>query len=141
MKILFLANCNPAKPVKEGNKYAFFRYWPDGKAELNVLGTFKVPFYSDLEKMCLKFYFLQSCAAYFFQFKYDLIMVHGTQSAVFLALLRSLIPIKYPPMVVFDIEAFGRIKNGFKYSFLKKAVKSIDLVTFPPKTVPLESRI
>jgi hypothetical protein len=99
--------------IREGEKYWFFKDWPDPEAEVKVIDYCRIPLLHHIERFWLKFYILQALKALFQMRKYDLIISHGAQSGVLLAFIRSLLGIKSPPHVIIDVGCFngGREKR------------------------------
>ncbi|MGQ9846697.1 MAG: glycosyltransferase family 4 protein [Bacteroidales bacterium] len=117
-KINFLEKDNDAiqPPDKfiRGQKYWFFRYWPDQNIEVNVIDYSSLPLLHNLEKDIFKFYISQAISALSNNLKkYDLIISHSAQSAVLLAFIRSLQGKKYPPHIVIDPASFNGGRNNF----------------------------
>ncbi|MEO0137440.1 MAG: glycosyltransferase family 4 protein [candidate division WOR-3 bacterium] len=114
----------PDKLVK-GQKYWFFRYLPDD-LQVDLIDFSKLPLIHFLEKNCFKFYTIQAIRALMVRKKYDLIISHSAQSAVFFAFLRSLIGEKMPPHLVIDPASFnGGRDNFFELLPIKVAACSI----------------
>jgi glycosyltransferase involved in cell wall biosynthesis len=112
--------------IKEGEKYWFFKDWPDSNAQVEVMDFCKLPLLHHIERFWLKFYVVQAIKALFVMRKYDLIISHGAQSGVLLAFIRSLLNIKSPPHIIIDVGCFngGRNKRRELLS-LRLAVRSI----------------
>ena len=105
----------PDKFIK-GQKYWFFRYWPDQNINIDVIDYSRLPLLHDLEKHLFKFYIYQAIRSISNNLKgYDLIISHGAQSAVLLAFIRSLQGKKHPPHIVIDPASF----NGGRDNFLE----------------------
>jgi len=124
-KILFLVNWEVKKIpdnksnflqssnyLINGEKYWFFKRWPDKNIEVDVVDFFKIPFFHEIEKKILRFYILQTLKVVPFLNKYDLIMSHGGQSAIFLAFIRSFLGIKDPPHIIIDVGALNGGRNS-----------------------------
>lgn len=106
---------NPDKFIK-GQKYWFFRYWPDQNIEINVIDYSNLPLLHTFEKKFFKFYIYQAIRSISNNLKgYDLIISHGAQSAVLLAFIRSMQGKKKPPHIVIDPASF----NGGRENFLE----------------------
>lgn len=144
MKILMLVNWpinylsknnridgqSPGKVVS-GEKYWFFRHWPDDKVRVDVMDFTKLPLFHYLEKRILKFYIWQSIRALFKAKQYDLIISHGAQSGLLLAFLRGLIRGNMPPHIIIDVGCFnGARDNKWEIAPIKFAAKSLAGVVY-----------
>ena len=121
---MFLANW-PKPDKKIGSDYSFFAHFKT-PPRLRFLGTFKLPLITWLEKHVLKFYVLQPLVAFFLSFKFDLVLAYSTQSGLPLAFLFRLLGRKHPPLLVFDVETFGRPKKGARLALTRYAAEAID---------------
>jgi glycosyltransferase involved in cell wall biosynthesis len=112
--------------VVSGQPYWFFRHWPDSEIQVDVLDIGNMAPIQDFEKKVLRFFVMQSLAAYLKRKKYDLIISHSARSGLVLALLRSLLKERLPPHVVIDVGCFngGRSKPA-ELSLIKKASRSL----------------
>lgn len=128
MKILMLVNwkvhfleedmnsIQPPDKFIKGQKYWFFRYWPDPNTKVDVIDYSRLPLLHGLEKNLFKFYIYQAVRAISNNLKgYDLIISHGAQSAVLLAFIRGMQAKKHPPHIVIDPASF----NGGRENFLE----------------------
>lgn len=136
MKVLFLANWRINKffvdrddiqqpdKIVYNNKYWFFRYWPED-IKVDVIDCY-IPFFHNIEKNLLHFYVVQALKAFPKLEKYDIIISHGAQSAIFLAFIRSLFGIKNPPHILIDVGCLngGRSRQP-ELSLFQFAIKSI----------------
>jgi glycosyltransferase involved in cell wall biosynthesis len=131
MRILVLPDSEPEKIRTEGQKWAFFRHWPEGTYRFDWIGAHVVPFWSRwVEGRILKAFIAQSVVAWFREREYDMVIAHGSRSIVALALLHRLFRRKSPKLVVFDIESLGRPRAGLKLWLVKRAVEALDGVVF-----------
>ena len=121
---------HPANFVINHEKYWFFKYWKRNDVQVDVMGTNSVAFIEHIEKKWLKFYILKPLYAFFIQKNYDIIICFHSQVAILLALLRSLFWIKYPPLVIIDVEGLGRKNNKIISFFLRKAIIYIDHIFY-----------
>lgn len=135
MRILFLPNWTvyqlaednpslqaPDKYVK-GESYWFFRYFTQ-MPEVDIVDIHKGNILHILE-VKLKFYIWQSILAYRKQKKYDIIISHGAQSGVMLALLRCLFGKGRTKHIIFDIGGMnGARAKGFSTRLIQWAMKS-----------------
>ncbi len=143
MKILVLVNWKlnhlehdrldiqpPDKQVR-GQPYWFFRYWPDPDVHVDVLDYSYLPGLHTVEKKYVKFYILQSLRAFFRASSYDLIISHGAQSGVVLAMLRSILGRKLPPHIIIDVGCFngGRDKHA-ELAPIRYSARSLDGIIY-----------
>jgi len=96
----------PPDKYLAGQKYWFFRQWPE-EVNVDVIDYTKIIPFFYFEKNLLKFYIFQSMKALFRKKKYDLIISHGAQSGLVLAFLRRIFGSKEPPHVIIDIGCFN----------------------------------
>jgi glycosyltransferase involved in cell wall biosynthesis len=130
-RILVLPDTEPAKIRTEGQKWAFFRYWPEGTYRFDWIGAHVVPLWSRLvEGRILKAFVAQSVLAWFRESRYDVVVAHGSRSIVVLAFLHRLFHRARPKLVVFDIEALGRPRRGLKLWLIERAAEALDLVIY-----------
>ena len=128
LRILFLANWPaPNRPIDDG--YAFFRHFRT-PPQLRFLGTFRIPIWTWLEKRLLKFYLLQPLVALFLCRRFDVILAYSSQCALPLALLLRLFYKSHPPLVVFDVETFGRPRSGVRLALTRFALSGVDHVVY-----------
>jgi glycosyltransferase involved in cell wall biosynthesis len=126
-KILFLANW-PKSSRASGKAYAFFAHFKK-PPDLSFLGTFNLPLITWFEKTVLKFYILQPLAAFFKSSQFDIVLAYSSQSAVVLGFLFRLFG-RTTPLVVFDVESFGRPTKGIKRGLIRYALKSVTRVVY-----------
>lgn len=116
----------PPDKFVESQKYWFFRYWQSSNVQVDVIDFTKLPFFHYIESKKLKFYIFQCITGLIKSKKYDLIISHGAQSAVFLAFIRSIINKNDPPHIVIDIGCFnGGRDNRTEISLIKFAARSL----------------
>lgn len=115
--------------IRKGEKYWFFRHWPNQSVHVDVLDFCRLPVINHIERWCLKFYVTQALKALPRISQYDLILSHGAQSAVLLAFLRSLVGNHMPPHVIIDVGCFngGRSRRA-EILLLRQAAKSVTAV-------------
>jgi glycosyltransferase involved in cell wall biosynthesis len=128
MRILFCANWN-LKWKGPGRQYAFFSHW-DPKPQVRLLGTFDLGPVTRFEKTRLRFYILAPLAAFFLSFSRDLVIAYSAQVGLPLAFFLRLCFWRRIPLIVFDVESFGRIKKGPGLALLRFASKRIDHVVY-----------
>lgn len=121
----------PPDKFVEGHKYWFFRHWQSSNVQVDVIDCIKLPFFYYIEKEKLKFYIFQSIKGLIRSKKYDLIISHGAQSAVFLAFMRSFINKKDPPHIVIDVGCFNGGRDGkIEISLIKFVARSLAGVVY-----------
>lgn len=137
MKILMLVNWkvhylsedtkeiqSPDKFV-EGQKYWFFRHLGNSSV-IDVIDFTKLPFFHYIESKKMKFYIFQSFRGLIRSKNYDLIISHGAQSGILLAVMRTIINKKCPPHIVIDVGCFnGGRDSKIEISLIKFAAKSL----------------
>ena len=114
MRILFLPNWRvysepgdrqaPDYDVPE-RPYWFFRHFLD-EPEVDVLDAARWPRFG-LEDRLLHFYALQGLEAAVASRRYDVVLAHGSQSAVMLLALARTLRLRLPPVVVIDVGVFN----------------------------------
>ena len=137
MKILMLVNWKieykdtvpegkqPPDYFVKGKDYWFFRYFMN-KPEVDVVDISSFPWLENFEKKKLKFYLSQSLRIIPKLKKYDLVISHGMQSGVVVALWRSLFKTK-TKHIVFDIGSFASASTkGMALKLMQFACRSID---------------
>jgi glycosyltransferase involved in cell wall biosynthesis len=97
--------------LREGEKYWFFKYWPNQQVQVDVLDFCKVPLFNHVERWWLKFYVIQALRALPRLGKYDLIISHGAQSGVLLAFIRSILGRRMPHHLIIDVGCFNGGRN------------------------------
>ncbi len=119
-------NIQPPDFQISGQSYWFFENFPNN-LKIKVLGIGNSWFTNRIEKYYLKFYILQTLIALLQLKKYDVILSHGAQSGIFLALLRKLFRISKPKHILFDIGGFNSAsEKGFKNTLIRYASRSLD---------------
>ena len=142
MNILFIVNwkihylaidsehIQPADKAIVDKPYWFFKYWP-GRHKVDVLDFSRLPVIHRLEKDNLKFFIIQALRAYPRLKHYDLIISHGAQSGVVLALIRQLLGKKHPPHILIDVGCFnGGRDNSHELRLVKYASQSISGIIY-----------
>lgn len=131
INILVLPSINPKSFLRDGQNWAYFKYWPEGSYHIDLIGAFQIPFFSRyIEARYLKFFPIQALKAFFIRNQYDLIVATGSATIVGIAFLRYVIGFKKPKLVVFDVEKFGRKTSGPKLRLIQKTCSSIDLAIY-----------
>lgn len=135
MRVLFLPNWTvfnletdnlslqaPDKNVK-GVDYWFFRYFSK-KPDIDIIDIRKDNILHKLE-VNLKFYIWQGILAFRKQNEYDMVISHGAQSGVMLALMRRVFGKGKAKHVIFDIGGMnGARSSGLSTSLIKFAMKT-----------------
>ncbi len=142
MKILVLVNWRvnslsedssdfqPPDKLFPGGKYWFFKHLKN-KIDVDVIDYTKILPLFYLEKRLLKFYVCQSVRALYRMKNYDLVISHGAQSGLVLALLRAIIGSKFPPHILIDVGCFnGGRDDRLELLPIRMAAKSLRGVIF-----------
>lgn len=142
MKILMLVNwkveytsCAPKDKqppdyVADGEKYWFFRYFPDA-IQADVIDVRSFSAFEHFEKNKLRFYIWQTFRILPRLKHYDVVLSHGMQSGIVLCLLRRMFGKGKYKHIVFDIGAFNSAKeNGKALKLMQFASKSLDGVIY-----------
>ena len=123
------ADKQPPDYYVKGQDYWFFRYFAD-KPQVDVLDISSFPWLERFEKNTIRFYLWQALKAIPKLNKYDLIVSHGMQSGIAIALWRRVFKTK-TKHVVFDIGSFASAsESGFALKLMQFASKSIDGVIY-----------
>lgn len=108
-----------------GQKYGFFRHWPENNLKIDVIGYKKFPLLSIIEKKVLHFHLFQSLRILSRMRKYDLLIFFHSQIGIIPALFKSIFNIK-TPLVMIDVEGLGRKNSWYVLPFIRKAISAID---------------
>ncbi len=131
MNVLVLPDTNPEKIRREGQRWAFFHHWPEGSYRFDWIGAYQIPILSKwIEGRLVGSFVIQSLRALIRERSYDAVIAHGSRSIVALAFAHRLLGKKKPPLVVFDIESFGRPEAGLPLFLVRKATEGLDLVIY-----------
>ncbi|KKP69786.1 hypothetical protein A2X44_04915 [candidate division CPR3 bacterium GWF2_35_18] len=143
MKILMLVNWkinyldsedeliqSPDKVVK-GEPYWFFKYFKE-KHEVDVVGIKTTPdWIYDFEKNKLHFYLRQPFSMWGKSEKYDLIISHGSQSSLFLSILRRIKSNKNTRHLLIDVGCMnGGRESGLSLKLVKLAGHKLDGIIY-----------
>lgn len=110
-------------------KYWFYKYFSE-EVQVDVIDISSFKALENIEKNILHFYILQALKAIFKLKKYDLVVSHGMQSGILIALFRSFFKTK-AKHIVFDIGSFNSAKETGKILKLNQfASKSIDGIIY-----------
>jgi glycosyltransferase involved in cell wall biosynthesis len=112
----------PPDKVVSDEPYWFFKYWPSGHINVDVIDIKSLRLIQKFEKDVLKFYIIQAFRSFPRTCGYDVILSHGAQSAVSLAFLRTAFGKRIPPHIVIDVGCFNGGRNNFLELFPIKAV-------------------
>lgn len=145
MKILMLVNWKveytfeapkdkqPPDYVVSGEKYWFFRYFPED-VTVDVVDIRSFPAWERIEQNRLRFYIWQTLGILPELKHYDVVLSHGMQSGIVLCLLRKLFGKGKYKHIVFDIGAFNSAKeSGKALQIMQFASKSLDGVIYHTK--------
>ena len=135
MKILFLPNWTvnylyedrkelqaPDKYI-QGQKYWFFKYFPDDTI-VDIIDIHKNNILHGIEKK-IKFYIYQAFLAYRVMKNYDIVISHGAQSGIVLALLRLILGQGETKHLIFDIGGMnGGKAQGLSTYLIQIAMRS-----------------
>lgn len=116
---------HPADLLLPGQKYWFFKHWPEDNLKIEVMGYKKMPLLSLIEKKILHFYLFQSLRVLPKMKKYDLLIFFHSQIGLIPALFKSIFRIK-TPLVLIDVEGLGRKNKWHVRPFIKRAISGID---------------
>lgn len=124
MKILMLVNwkvnylitddidIQPPDKVVKGEKYWFFRYWPEHDISVDVVDYTRLPFLHYIERKLFKFYAWQALKVIPRIEAYDVIISHGAQSSVILSFIMSLTRRNHPLHITIDVGCFNGARNN-----------------------------
>lgn len=119
----------PADLLLPGQKYWFFKHWPEDNLKVEVMGYKKIPLLSLIEKKFLHFHFFQSLRILHKMKKYDLVIFFHSQIGIVPALYKSIFKIK-APLVLIDVEGLGRKKSWYMKPLIKKALSAVNLLFY-----------
>ncbi len=120
---------HPANLLLPNQRYWFFKYWPDSEFEVDVMGLDK---HILMERRFLRFYLRTPLKALSKSSGYDLILCFHSQLGLPLAFLMQKFDIK-TPLVIFDVEGFGRKNNFWQRKFIRQALSRVSLVFYLAK--------
>jgi glycosyltransferase involved in cell wall biosynthesis len=102
----------PPDKVVKGEKYWFFRYWPEHDISVDVVDYTRLPFLHYLERKFFKFYAWQALKVIPRIEAYDVIISHGAQSSVILSFIMSLTGRNHPLHITIDVGCFNGARNN-----------------------------
>ena len=119
----------------KGEPYWFFRYFHGRNYDIDVIDIRSFKWLENFEKNKIRFYIWQTIRVLPKLNKYDVVLSHGMQSGIMLALFRRLFGKGKYKHIVFDIGAFNSAKtSGRALRFMQFASKSIDGVIYHTKS-------
>lgn len=137
MRILLLINwkieyCNSVPLDKQPSDYCclqekfwFFKYFKQDVA-VDVVDISAPKWVEKIEKK-VRFHFYQTICVLKDINKYDMILIHGSDSAMMLGALKRIFLIKTPPIVVVDISSFHQAdEEGWIHKLCQFSSKSFD---------------
>ncbi len=115
---------HPANLLLPDERYWFFRYWTNERLKVDVMGLHR---HIAFEKSFLRFYLWTPFRALWKASHYDLIFCFHSQLGLPLALMMKILKVN-TPLVIVDVEGFGR-KNSFWQRWLvRQALSRVSLV-------------
>ena len=109
--------------------YWFFKYFKD-KPEVDVVDISAPKFIEKIEDK-VRFHFFQTLKILFKVNKYDLIFVHGSNSAMLLCALKRVFHIKTPPILDVDISSFHQAyTSGLIHKLSQFSSKEFDYMVY-----------
>ncbi len=143
MKILMLVNWKieysdtvpkdkqPPDYYIPGQPYWFFRYFKNRDISVEVADITSFPKLEDIEKNRIRFYIGQAIKQIPHLNEYDVVLSHGMQSGIVIALWRKLFGKGSYKHIVFDIGAFNSAReSGASLKFMRFAGRSIDGIIY-----------
>lgn len=143
MKILLLVNwkikytdkippgIQPPDYFVDGRQYWFFKFFKNRDFTLDVMDISSFGALERFEKNKLRFYVWQALKAFPKLKNYDVVLSHGMQSGVVIAILRRLFGKGKYKHIVFDIGAFNSAREtGKALKLMQFAAKSLDGVIY-----------
>ncbi len=110
----------------KGTNFSYVDNWPIEKT-VEVKGISNNFITKFIEMKFLRFYFLQTLGVIHKIQKYDIIISHGAQSGIFLAMLRTLFGWKKAKHVIIDVGGFQSANtNRFINKIISFAIRSVD---------------
>jgi len=139
MKVLFLPNWKVIKSsssidelqsadwYNKENKYWFFKFWFQEDLDVKIVDVQSNRFFEVIEKRILRFYIVQAIRSLWYSRDVDIIISHGGQSALFLAIIRKIMRMKKAKHVLIDVGCINGGSDNIVKIFLSKwAVGKID---------------
>ncbi len=114
-----------------GQPYWFFRYFKNKDISVDVADITSFPKLEDIEKNRIRFYIGQAVKQIPHLNEYDVVISHGMQSGIVIALWRKLFGKGSYKHIVFDIGAFNSAREtGASLKFMRFAGRSIDGIIY-----------
>ncbi len=114
-----------------GQPYWFFRYFKNKDISVDVADITSFPKLEDIEKNRIRFYIGQAVKQIPHLNEYDVVLSHGMQSGIVIALWRKLFGKGSYKHIVFDIGAFNSAREtGASLKFMRFAGRSIDGIIY-----------
>lgn len=114
-----------------GQPYWFFRYFKNKDISVDVVDITSFPKLEDIEKNRIRFYIGQAVKQIPHLDEYDVVLSHGMQSGIVIALWRKLFGKGAYKHIVFDIGAFNSAReSGASLKFMRFAGRSIDGIIY-----------
>jgi len=120
---------HPANLLLPDERYWFFKYWDKKDLKVDVMGLGKNAI---ITRKLLRFYLWLPFKALLKASKYDLILCFHSQVGLPLAFMMWLLNIK-TPLVIIDVEGFGRKHRGWQRWFISQVLKRVSLVFYLAK--------
>jgi glycosyltransferase involved in cell wall biosynthesis len=127
---------HPADILLPGQRYWFFKYWPENKLKVDVMGYRNMLLLSLIEKKILHFHLFQSLRILHRMKEYDLLIFFHSQIGILPALFKSVFKLK-SLLVLIDVEGLGRKNKWYILPFIKRAIWGVDYL-FYLATIQLE---
>lgn len=107
----------------------FFRYFKND-VEVDVVDITAPKIIEKIESM-IRFHFFQTFRILFSLKKYDLIFIHGSNSAMLLCALKRIFHLKTPPIIDVDISSFHQADtSGIIYKLAQFSSKAFDYMVY-----------
>jgi len=124
-----LENKQPPDYYSPKQPYWFYRYFKEN-VTVDVIDVSSFSILEKFEKKVMRFYFIQALRAIPKLNKYDLVVSHGMQSGIVIALIRCFKKSR-AKHIVFDIGAFNSAaEHGIALRLMQFASKSIDGIIY-----------
>jgi len=120
---------HPANLLLPEERYWFFRYWKDERLRVDVMGLHR---HIAFERRFLHFYLWTPFKALLKASRHDLILCFHSQLGLPLALMMKVLKVN-TPLVVFDVEGFGRKNSLWQRWLVHRALSRVSLVFYLAK--------
>lgn len=123
------SNLQPSDYSCPQEVFWFFKYFKK-KPTVDVVDI-QSPKFIEVVENKIRFHFYQTLRILFKMNKYDLIFVHGSNSAMLLGALKQIFHIKMPPIIDVDISSFHQAsRSGLIHRLSQYASKSFDFMIY-----------